>query len=293
MVAARSTFRQTGIDFSRLELVISDNDQVPSAEPLAQTLAREAPFPVHYVHEPAAGVSNARNAAMTKVSGDLIAFVDDDNEAAPGWLAALLDAQERFGADAVFGPVQARVPDGLGDHGAYLQWFFSCVGPTEGGVIDGYYGCRGSLVRRQAMPCPERPFSDSRNWSGGEDDLLFDSMMRAGARFAWAPDAVVFEDPAPERIKLSYALARAFGYGQGPTQSCAAASPPDPLGVARWMSVGVAQTFVFGLWAAGKWLIRAPDRALALDRAVRGLGKTFWWGPFRLKFYGRTAAKAK
>ena len=32
--------------------------------------------------------------------------------------------------------------------------------------------------------------------------------------------------------------------------------------------------------------------ASALDRAARGLGKVFWWGPFKIHFYGLTAANA-
>ena len=43
---------------------------------------------------------------------------------------------------------------------------------------------------------------------------------------------------------------------------------------------------MFGALAAVKRLIRAPDYAFTLDRAARGLGKTLWWGPFKLKFYG-------
>jgi hypothetical protein len=35
-----------------------------------------------------------------------------------------------------------------------------------------------------------------------------------------------------------------------------------------------------------KWLARAPDVAATLDRAARGLGKTLWWGPFKVRFYG-------
>ena len=46
---------------------------------------------------------------------------------------------------------------------------------------------------------------------------------------------------------------------------------------------------VLGAVAAVKWLIRAPDRAQALDRAARGLGKTLWFGPFKINFYGRSA----
>ena len=68
-----------------------------------------------------------------------------------------------------------------------------------------------------------------------------------------------------------------------------AAVRADPLGVARWMAIGLIQAALFGLVAGVKWLIQAPDRAWALDRAARGLGKTLWWGPFKIGFYGRNA----
>jgi succinoglycan biosynthesis protein ExoM len=291
-VAARSLFRQTGVDLAALELVIVDNDQLPSAQALAAQLAAEAPFPVHYVHEPRPGVANARNAALAKAIGDTIAFLDDDEEAPAGWLAALLAVQAKYAADAVFGPVRARAPDSVRQHRPYLERFFSREGPAAEGLIDHYYGCGDSLVRRAAMPHPTAPFSAIRNHIGGEDDLLFGQMKAAGARFAWAPDAWVWEDPVPERLSLGYAIPRAFAYGQGPTSACAMASPPDRVGVARWMAIGLAQTAVFGLVAAVKWLFHTQDRAAALDRAARGLGKTLWWGPFKIHFYGRTAPAA-
>jgi succinoglycan biosynthesis protein ExoM len=289
IVAARSTFDQIGVDRAAVELVIVDNDQVPSAEPVARQLAAEAPFPVCYVHEPAAGVANARNAALAAASGDLIAFLDDDEEAAPGWLAALTETQRRYGADVVFGPVQARAPAGTA-HRQYIEQFFSREGPAETGVITHHYGCGDSLVRRAALPHPTQPFSPLRNEVGGEDDHLFGVMSRAGARFAWAHQALVYEDPVPERLTLDYALARAFAFGQGPTYACATAERPDWRGVARWMSIGLAQTAIFGVFAAWQWLIRAPHRAFAFDRAARGLGKVLFGGPFKQRFYGRTAA---
>lgn len=288
-VAVRSVLAQQGVDFAGLEIIVVDNDQVPSARDMIQTLAAGAACPLHYVHEPRAGVANARNAGMARATGDFIAFLDDDEEAPEGWLAALLSAQIRYKADVVFGPVRARAPDSVAAHRDYLERFFSRLGPAEAGIIDHYYGCGDSLLRRAALPDPVSPFAAERNQIGGEDDMLFGQMQAAGAVFAWEPAAWVWEDPVPDRLTLDYTIARAFAYGQGPSAHCAAASPPDPVGVARWMAIGLAQAAVFGAVAGLKWLTRARDRADWLDKAARGLGKTLWWGPFKIQFYGRTA----
>jgi len=288
--AARSVLRQRGVDPARLELVVVDNDPAGSAREDVAAMVAEAPFPVVYVHEPEPGVANARNTAVSAASGELIAFLDDDEEAPPDWLAALLAAQGRYDADVVFGPVRGRTPRDLRRHRAYFERFFSREGPQEEGPIDHYYGCGDSLLRRAALPDRDRPFSAIRNHIGGEDDLLFGQMHAAGARFVWAPDAWVWEDPTPARLSLRYAVARAFAYGQGPSAACAAASPPDRLGVARWMAQGLLQATAFGVLAGFQWLTRAPEFAFTLDRAARGLGKTLWWGPFKIEFYGRSAA---
>ncbi|QUD89703.1 glycosyltransferase family 2 protein [Phenylobacterium montanum] len=289
-LAVRSALAQQGVDPAELELVVVDNDSVPSAKAAVERLATEAPFPLVYVHEPSAGVANARNAAMEQAEGELIAFLDDDEEAPPHWLASLLAVQARWDADVVFGPVRARAPARIVRHRAYLEQFFSRSDPAAEGLIDHYYGCGDSLLRRAALVDPKRPFSPERNRSGGEDDLLFGALQRAGKRFAWAPEAWVWEDPSPERLALAYTLPRAFVYGQGPVAHCAAADPPDWAGILRWMLIGAGQAIVYGLLALILWLLRRPDRAFMMDRAARGLGKVFWGKRFRINFYGRTVS---
>lgn len=288
-VALRSALAQTGVDPARLELIVADNDQLPSARLAVESAARGAAFPVRYIHVPRAGVANVRNGALKAARGELIAFLDDDQEAPAGWLAALLDAGDRHDADVVFGPVMARAPATVTRHRAYLERFFSREGPALAGPMPGYFGCGDSLLRRAALPDPEQPFSLARNHIGGEDDLLFGAMQAAGATFVWAPDAWVWEDPIPDRLTLRYTLARAFAYGQGPSEHCYASSPRDWVGVARWMAIGVGQTIIYGLVAAAKWAVHAPDRAQALDRVARGLGKVLWFAPFKINFYGRSA----
>jgi len=286
--AAKSALAQAGLGELRYELVVVDNDARPSAQGLIARLATKTKVPVRYVHEPRAGVANARNAATAAARAPLIAFLDDDEEAPPTWLAALLAALETYQADVVFGPVRGRAPDGAA-HQAYLEWFFSRHGPGEAGPIDAPYGCGNSLIRRAALPDPKHPFAERANQTGGEDDVLFRAMAEAGAKFCWAPAAWVWEDPAPERLRLGYALKRAFVYGQSPPYHCYTGTPRDLPGALGWMAVGAAQVAIFGALAAAKWLTRSTDRAFVLDRAMRGLGKVLWFGPFKLKLYGRAA----
>lgn len=286
--AVASALAQAGVEPATVELVVADNDQIPSARDAVEAVAKAAPFPVVYVHEPAAGVANVRNTALTVARGGFIAFLDDDQEAPVDWLASLLAVQAATGADVVFGPVHARAPETVAEHRAYFERFFSRLDDSAEGLIDHFYGCGNSLIRRAVLPA-QQPFAVERNQIGGEDDLLFGNLQAGGARFAWAPKAWVWEDPVPSRLTLRYTLARAFGYGQGPTEHCWSSTPRDIAGVIKWMLVGLAQAAVFGPVALLKVALRRPDRAAALDRAARGLGKTFWWGPFRLNFYGRTA----
>ena len=287
--ATRSVMAQANPCGLALEIIIVDNDPDGSGRDMAEALMSETTLDIRYVHVPEAGVANARNGGLAASTAPLIAFIDDDEEAHPTWLCELVGAQRFHGADAVFGPVRARVPDGVADHHAYYAEFFSRFGPEESGPIQDYYGCGNSLVRRAALPGGDTPFSVDRNEIGGEDDLLFAQMKARGARFVWCEEAWVWEDPSPARASLAYTLRRAFAYGQGPSAACASSTPMNPLGVLFWMGVGAGQFVVFGVAAMALWAVRAPRRARMLDKAVRGLGKVFWGGPFKQAFYGASS----
>ena len=267
------------------QVVVVDNDPQGSAAPVIERMAAPPNLDLSYVASPVVGVANARNAGVAASRGEFIAFLDDDEEAGPGWLAGLLQVQAETAADIVFGPVRGHPPEGL-PHGAYLSTFFSRVGPASSGPIDGYYGCGNSLLRRAALPRPAEPFAAERNHIGGEDDLLFSEMKRAGARFAWAAGAWVLEHPEPARLNLGYALRRAFAYGQGPASDCWAAGPPRWAMIPVWMGYGALQALVFGAAGLAQWALHAPGRAFTLDKAARGLGKLLWFPPFKIGFYG-------
>src|SRR5690606_15481944 len=157
-------------------------------------------------------------------------------------------------------------------------------GPARTGLIESPHGCGNSLMLRvTALPGPA-PFDAAADQAGGEDDALFAALKARGGRFGWAPDAWVEEFAPAHRATLEYALARAFAYGQGPSQTAAASR--DWPAVARWMLIGAGQTVVWGAGAAALTLIRSPRRAELYDRTARGVGKLLWMKGFEPQFYG-------
>ncbi|MEY4555290.1 MAG: hypothetical protein RL093_409 [Pseudomonadota bacterium] len=282
--ALRSLFAQTGVADRMSAIVVVDNDPVGSAAATVEGLRTSSPWPLTYVHAPRPGVATARNAGLAATSAQLIAFLDDDEAAVPGWLAALLEAQASTGADAVFGPITGRAPDAANWLKPWLERFFGREGPEWTGLIDHPFGCGNSLmVRVTALPGPA-PFDAGTDQAGGEDDALFAALAARGGRFGWAADAWVEEFAPAHRATLNYALARAFAYGQGPSQTAAAAR--NWPGVARWMVIGAAQTAVWGAASAVLTLIASPKRAEMYDRTARGIGKLFWMKGFEPHFYG-------
>lgn len=139
------------------------------------------------------------------------------------------------------------------------------------------------MVRATALPGPA-PFDTGTDQAGGEDDALFAALAARGGRFGWAADAWVEEFAPAHRATLTYTLARAFAYGQGPSQTAAAAK--DWPAVARWMAIGAGQTAVFGTASAALTLMASPKRAEMYDRTARGIGKLFWMKGFEPSFYG-------
>jgi cellulose synthase/poly-beta-1,6-N-acetylglucosamine synthase-like glycosyltransferase len=88
----------------RREILVVDNGSTDGTA--AQIRAR----PVHYLHEPRPGVSNARNRGIAESTGEILAFVDADCVVEPQWLAELARAFEDPGVGAVAGDLQHAPP---------------------------------------------------------------------------------------------------------------------------------------------------------------------------------------
>lgn len=275
--AARSVLAQQNAP--TFELIAIDNAPDHSARDAFAQISSEAQISFRYAHEARPGVSHARNAALALAKGELIAWLDDDEEATPHWLASLVAARRETGAQSVFGPVHARAAADTPNAG-FFESLYTREGPAEFGLCPDYFGIGNSLQPRTMFE--DAPFDVSANESGGEDDKLFASWAEAGATFAWAPQAMVIEHLGPERLNLAHGLKRAFAYGQGPSET--AWTQRKYATLARHMSIGALQAPACAL-ASALVATTSPPRAMALaDRAARGAGKVFWF--YTQRFYG-------
>lgn len=194
----------------RLRLVVVDNDDAPSAEAAVREAARRAGVAVDYRHAPGRNISIARNAALDAVATPLMAFLDDDELAAPDWLARLLAAAD--GAQAVFGPAVARYPAGSPDWAAALDFHSNRMEAGDGPPRSGHT-CNALLdvgfVRARGLR-----FREELGRTGGEDTVFFREVHRAGGVLRYAPDAVVYEDVDPARAALPWVWRRKYRSGQ-------------------------------------------------------------------------------
>jgi len=274
-----------------IEIIVADNDPQASARDYVEKFARTAPLKIHYIHVPAPGVSNARNAALKAAKGRYLAFLDDDQEAGEKWLETLLTTAAKYKAGLTFVPTHARIP-GSSNYNDYYVDFFSRFGPDlKEGLVDNFFGCGNSLLDTKLCKLPSPPFSLDMNETGGEDDLLFSEIQDQGINIAWSSRAFCYEDIRPHRATPAYVKVRSFANGQGPTQD--SADRKNVLGIIKWMMVGVVQYAAFKPMAVLTKLTGRASHIKYLAKAAEGSGKVLWFGGFTPKLYGAAVVENK
>ena len=287
--ALRSVFAQDRVAALVARVVVIDNSPEGCAARVVEALRPACPVALTYAHEPRPGVATARNAGLAVSASPLVAFLDDDEEAPPSWLAELRAAHLALGSAVTFGPVRGVAAGAHPAFRAYLDRFFSREGGPITELIQDEFGCGNSMMTRAVALAGPEPFDARADLTGGEDDRLFAKLRGEGASFGWAAEAWVYEHAPPHRARVGYALKRAFCYGQSPSHTYARGRKWGRLALS--MAIGAAQAAVYGATSATLLVVGRRGSALSfLDRAVRGLGKVLWL--FEIKLYGLAASPA-
>jgi succinoglycan biosynthesis protein ExoM len=202
--------RQAAVaDDVSIRYVVVDN---APARQTASIVARALPGAV-YVTEPKVGVSHARNAALQaalEMGADWIAFIDDDETAAPNWLYALYWQAKAWNADAVHGVVRYRFPMDAPMWRRKAPW--SDWADQDGRPLDSA-GTGNVLFSLRLVRAHEMRFSIDYNMLGGEDAEFFRRYHGHGGRIVFSTKPVVQESVPWSRITLPGFARKAHRHG--------------------------------------------------------------------------------
>jgi succinoglycan biosynthesis protein ExoM len=195
-----------------VEVLVMDNDSIPSARDLVVQAAQHFPFPLAYAHVTEPGLSSVRNFALTYARNvDFLAMIDDDEIPQRQWLVELFGVQAATAADAVIGPVPRLLPDVAPRWLRRGRFFESPTYPDRTLVRDGYSG--NCLLQMKSIERLGIAFDQTLNFAGGEDLLFFRQLVQRGGKLAYAARAVAEECVGAERANAAYILKLHFRRG--------------------------------------------------------------------------------
>jgi len=245
-------------------------------EPLRALLAERVKGAEVFSNEEPRGLSGARNTGLRHSTASIVAFVDDDAEAAPGWSRAMLAA---FSDTAVVGVGGVAVPSW--DHGVpawfpeELLWAVGCSyrGQADTGEVRNPLGCnmafRGDAIRSIGAFDPTLGRLGTLPFGCEETELCV--RLRAAARDARiiiTRDSVVHHHVPAERSSLRYVWQRSYYEGIGKSM-LRRLSSGDSLGTERSYALRVLPGAVLRD-LGGLLLLRAPGTRIKRISAIVG-----------------------
>lgn len=251
-------------------LVIDNNSSDGTAGAVQGTEWRD--LPVRYVHEPRQGLSNARNAAVSKAEGRVLAFLDDDVAVESDWLEKLLEAFDADPAPAALGG-KAILDSDLRRPPWWHEEFDGPAGHFDGGddvrtSDDGYRGMIGiganMAFDRRVFETYGRFRTDlGRTGSSlamGEELELLDRLRGGGERLVYDPSVVVYHRPDLARVSRSYLRRWYFRFGEWSFENERDSDVVRLFGLPRWRYRHLAE--LVARWLRAVLTRRRPEAFL-------------------------------
>ncbi len=224
-------------------LVVNNNCSDETDEVIAR---HSGQLPIRCLFESKQGLSNSRNCAIAASKGELLLWTDDDVLVDPQWLAAYVNAAERWPKAVYFGALivpwyEQRPPSYIE---ANLKSFEGMLvirnfGPTERPFKNGELPFGANMAFRRCVfekwgynPRLGRRATDPIL---GEESELFRTLRKKGLEGVWVPTAKVRHYVPRERITSNYIWDYGTGYGRTLTRTKGTPEGRILFGAPRWL----------------------------------------------------------
>lgn len=210
-------------DFDNYEVIVVDNASSDRTREIVEN--RLSDPRLKYVYEPVTGLSVARNTGAREAHASILAYLDDDAVASPGWLKVIYAAYQENEKLAIAGgkvtllwPEGTRAPiwlssDLAGNLGAYdlgdSVVYIENPGLTPRGLN---YSIRCTFLEKIGG-FDVNLGRVGKNLLSNEELQMTELALQAGWQVAYLPNALVAHNVAPERMERSWFLNR--GWWQG------------------------------------------------------------------------------
>ncbi len=170
----------------RWEIVLINDGSVDDTEEVVQELIPKSPVPVRYFKLEGRGATAARNFGMQQARGEIVAHIDDDGRAVPGWLEAGVN-HFKPGVALVAGPI-VLAPEEKPSFFCYVPQM-----PDDRGLFP-----TANLFMRRDLALAEGGFDESfgknvlgRPAPGWDADLAY-RILRKGYTYVFTPEALTY-----------------------------------------------------------------------------------------------------
>jgi glycosyltransferase involved in cell wall biosynthesis len=204
---------------ARFSLLFIDNNSTDATAAVLSELQAESGPPMRVVLEANQGIVHARNRAIDEaMDAEYLLFIDDDELPSPGWIEAAVTALRDEGADCVGGRIRVGFgrgarPSWLGDellgflgevdNGAVPLW----VTTRETPIWSGNVGYRTQLFRDDpALRFDSRYNRAGYDVGGGEDAVMFRTLLERRTRLRYRPDMAIEHLVEPSKLRRRYFL---------------------------------------------------------------------------------------
>lgn len=261
--AVESIFNQD-YDKSMYEVIVVDNNSSDETVTLLRAYQQQHPdYNFRFVTELNQGVAFARNRCAMEAQGELVAYLDDDSKAQPGWLkfiTTFFDTHPEV--YSIGGKITPYFLTGIPDW--YSRYFFGLVGKFDQGdrakqLTGQRYPCGANMAFRKKVFEEIGYFNTALGRSGkgllaNEEKDIYMRILAAGKKVYYLPEVEVLHAVEANKFDKDYVRRHSMGIGGGERLRLAGRTGALAVKLLEYLAKwGYAVVYGLGFLLKGQW----------------------------------------